>query len=77
MKTPSRPTDTRPYDVSELMDKVLPILAIIGRAHLHGGLHVDDTLPLVQQCEVGAALDTLSVFASLNDVEAESHERPK
>lgn len=65
------------YDPDELMDRMLSLLAIIGRAHLHGGLHVSDTLPLAQQCEVGAALDTLSTFASLNEADAQRHERPE
>ncbi|MDR0439850.1 MAG: hypothetical protein LBI59_02540 [Candidatus Accumulibacter sp.] len=65
------------YDPSELMEKVLPLLAVIGRAHLHNGLHVADTLPLAQQCEVGAALDVLSTFGSLIEADAQRHERPE
>lgn len=65
------------YDPAELMERVLSLLAIIGRAHLHGGLHIADTLPLAQQCEVGAALDTLSTFGSLIEADAQRHERPE
>lgn len=49
------------------VSRILYTLEIIGRAHLHGGLHVSDTLPFGQQCEVGAALDHLALFASLID----------
>lgn len=45
---------TQHCDPAELMEKVFPLLAIIGRAHLHGGLHIADTLPLAQQCAAGA-----------------------
>ncbi|MFT3847899.1 MAG: hypothetical protein QM739_04255 [Propionivibrio sp.] len=69
--------DNQHYDPQELMEKVLPLLAIIGRAHLHGGLHVADTLPFAQQCEVGAALDMLSTFGSLIEADAQRHERPE
>lgn len=38
--------DNKPhYDPAELLERALPLLAIIGRAHLHGGLHVADTDP--------------------------------
>lgn len=54
---------------SDQASRILYTLEIIGRAHLHGGLHVSDTLPLSQQCEVGAALDHLATFASLVDAQ--------
>lgn len=58
--------------------RVLHTLEIIGRAHLYGGLHVAETLPLTQQCEVGAALDHLAQFASLIDTNRpKRHERPE
>lgn len=70
--------DNKPhYDPAELLERALPLLAIIGRAHLHGGLHVADTLPLLEQCEVGAALDTLSIFGSLMEADAQRHDIPK
>ncbi|WP_287952100.1 hypothetical protein [Diaphorobacter sp.] len=71
-------TDQYPFIPPDQALRILHTLEIIGRAYLHGGLHVADTLPLAQQCEVGAALDHLAQFASLIDINRpQRHERPE
>lgn len=65
-------------DRPDAMARTLYTLEIIGRTHLHGGLHISEGLPLMQQCEVGAALDHLAQFASLIDINRpKPHERPE
>ena len=73
MKEPSKPSQQGKPD---FMTRILHMMAAIGRAHLHGGLHISETLPLMQQSEVGAMLDTLAEFAAkIDNVHHERYER--
>lgn len=71
-----------PFDIHEqgkpdIMIRMLHAMAAIGRAHLHGGLHISEALPLMQQSEVGAILDHLAEFAAKIDHERQKrYERP-
>ncbi|POR12155.1 MULTISPECIES: hypothetical protein [Diaphorobacter] len=72
------PTSNQQPGKPDTMTRVLYMLETIGRAHLRGGLHISETLPLVQQSEVGAILDHLAEFAAKIDiVRQERHERPE
>lgn len=65
-------------DRPDVMARTLYTLEIIGRAHLHGGLHISEDMPLMQQREVRAALDRLAQFSSLIDTNRpKPHERPE
>lgn len=70
--------DAHRLGTPDIMIRILHMMETIGRAHLYGGLYISETLPLVQQSEVGAILDHLADFAAKIDIgRQERHECPE